>query len=96
MAAGALEDSVLAGALVEAPGAETVMVTPAPAQNFSRAPGREAISASLQAFSAHGVTTGVRVAEALQTQAKSVGEHPVSGTAETKQLSLTTLVRKQM
>ena len=87
MLAGALEDSVLEATVVAAPGAETVMVTPAEAQNFSRSAGRAAMSAALQAFSAHGVTMGVRVAEALHTQAKSVTAHPVEGTAFTRQLS---------
>jgi hypothetical protein len=35
---------------------------------------------------------GVRTAEALHTQAKSTAEHPVAGTAETKQLNYDALV----
>jgi len=83
--AAALEE-VVAAAEVVTPGAEMVMVTPASAQNFSRSAGRAAKSDAEQAVSAHGVTMGVRVAEALHTQAKSVVWHPVAGTADNKQL----------
>jgi hypothetical protein len=77
---------------VAAVGGVTVIVTPASAQNASRSAGRAAKSAALQAFSAHGVTMGVRMAEALHTQAKSTAEHPVGGTALTKQLNYDALV----
>jgi hypothetical protein len=73
-------------------GGVTVIVTPASAQNASRAAGREAKSAASQAASAQGVTMGVRTAEALHTQAKSVVAHPVAGTAETKQVNYDALV----
>jgi len=74
-------DDVGALEVADGVGADTVMVTPASAQNFSRSPGRAAISAALHAFCAQGVTIGVRVVEALQTHGKSVAWQPVEGTA---------------
>jgi len=67
-------------------GGVTVMVTPASAQNFSRSAGRASMSACSQAFSAQGVTMGVSLSAALQTQGKSVASQPVDGTAERMQL----------
>jgi hypothetical protein len=55
--AGAEDDGVLE--VADGVGADTVMVTPASEQNFSRSPGRAAISAAVQAFCAQGVTMGL-------------------------------------